>query len=199
MVSGPSAPPSFPRQPGETPRAFAAFLAYFQLGQTRSLSAVADALGETPGTVRNWSSKFRWPQRLHDFYSGLAQTHAQTEAALQAQDAAHWSRRTREYREHEWNVAEKLRTAGLCYLENLGDQEVGKMNLGQVSRALQISTRLSRQALRGDHAADDLAPTPHQTELLAALKKAYGQQSPLAVSQPPPAPTLAPSDGERAG
>ena len=46
--------PAFPRVSGETPRAFSAFMAWFQLGHARSLAAVADKLGESPGTVKNW-------------------------------------------------------------------------------------------------------------------------------------------------
>lgn len=179
-------PPAFPRCPGETPRAFAAFLAYFQLGQARSLSAVADALGENPATIKKWSGKFKWSYRLHTYISGLLQSHAQTEAALHLQQAEEWARRTRDYREQEWTAGQRLLAAVLCFLESFGDQEVEKMTLGQVSRALQISTRISRQALRGDHAADDPAPTPHQTELLAALKKAYGRHAPVAAPDPSP-------------
>ena len=46
--------PAFPRVSGETPRAVSAFMAWFQLGHARSLAAVADKLGESPGTVKNW-------------------------------------------------------------------------------------------------------------------------------------------------
>jgi len=185
-------PSAFARCSGETPRAFAAFLVYFQLGQTRSLTGVADALGENPATVRNWSSRFKWSHRLHAFYSGLLHTQAQSEVARQRQDADAWARRTREFRDQEWVAGQKLLAAVLCFLETFGDREVEKMNLGQVSRALQIFTRISRQALRGDLAADELAPTPHQTELLAALKKAYGQSA-VAVA-PQPSPVTKPHD-----
>lgn len=181
----PADPPAFPRYPGETPRAFAAFLAYFQLGQTRSLPAVADCLGENPATVKNWSSKYQWSHRLHSFYSGLLHAHAQTEAARQLQPAGDWARRTRECREQEWAAGQKLLTAALCFLENFGDRDVEKMNLGQVSRALQVSTCISRQALRGDHTPEDPAPTAHQAELAAALNKAYGQPATLAAALDP--------------
>jgi len=184
--------PAFARCPGETPRAFGAFLAYFQLGQTRSLSAVADALGENPATVKNWSSKYKWSHRLHTFYAGLLQTQAETEAALQSQNAADWARRTSQYREQEWAASQKLLTAVLCFLESFGDREVEKMTLGQVSRALQISTCISRQALRGDHAHEDPGPTSLQTELLAALKKAYRQ--PASVAPPEPSPVSSAHD-----
>ena len=54
--STPDAQPFFPRAPGETPRAFGAFMTFFQLGHARSCQAVADKLGEGLPTVKNWAS-----------------------------------------------------------------------------------------------------------------------------------------------
>jgi len=184
-------PPAFPRCPGETPRACSAFLAFFQLGQRRSLLAVADQLGEKPDTVKCWSSRYRWSDRIQSFNSGLLQQQAEAEAAVRGQQAADWARRLDEYREQEWAAAQKLLTAVVCYLENIGDRAVERMTLGQASRALQITSRLARLALSGAQTPDEPALAPIQTELLAALEKAYGQPAtppgPIAVpvqSQP---------------
>jgi hypothetical protein len=185
--------PDFPRHPGETPRAFGAFLAYFQLGQARSLSAVAEALGENPATVKNWSSKYRWSDRLSAWQSGLLQAQLDATTALARQHAADWDRRTREFREHEWVAGQKLLAAVLCFLENFGDREVEKMTLAQVSRALQISTRISRQALGGRLLPDESAPSALESALAAALQKAYGQTA------PPGAVILSAPVGERVG
>ena len=170
----PDLPPAFPRQPGETPRAFGAFLAFFQLGHGRSLAAVAGVLGENPATVKNWSSKYHWSDRVAAFQSGLLQAQVAAQTALQNQSAADWARRMREYRENEWAAGQKLHAAVLCYLENFGDREVEKMTLSQVSRALQISSRISRQALSGGHVPADPAPSAVESALAAALQKAYG-------------------------
>lgn len=179
--------PTFPRHPGETPRAFGAFLAWFQLGQGRSLAAVAEVLGEKPDTVKSWSSRYRWSERLQVFQSGLLQAQLEAQAALQREHAADWARRTREFREHEWAAGQKLLAAVLCFLDSFGDREVEKMTLAQVSRALQISSRISWQALRGDPAPEEPAPASLQDELAAALKKAYGQP---ALPVAPPQPTV---------
>jgi hypothetical protein len=175
----PSASPAFPRCPGETPRAFSAFLAFFQLGHGRCLQAVADHLGEKHDTVKAWSSKYRWSERIQSYHSGLLQQQAEAEAAARRQQAADWSARTSAYREQEWATAQKLLTAAQCYLESFGDREVEKMTLAQVSRALQISSRIARQALRGASGPEEPTLAPLQIELAAALKRAYAQ---------PPAP-----------
>jgi hypothetical protein len=46
-------------------------MTYFQLGHARSLAAVADKLGESPGTVKNWSSKHGWAERLQAYQARL--------------------------------------------------------------------------------------------------------------------------------
>lgn len=177
--------PSFPPFPGETPRAFSAFMAFFGLGHARSLQCVAAQLGEKPFTVKKWSSRFRWSERVQSFNSGFLQQHAEGQAAMRAQQAADWARRTSEYREQEWEVAQKLLRAVQCFLEGFGDRDVEKMTLTQVSRALQISSHIARLALRGADVPDQPGLAPLQLELVAALKKAYAQPLPAPASQPP--------------
>ena len=169
---------SFPRLPGETPRAFSAFITWFQLGHSRCLAAVAEQLGEKHDTVKFWSSKYRWSDRINAFNSGVLQQQAEFEAAARCRQSADWSRRNDEYREQEWAVAQKLLLAAHCFLENLGDREVEKMSLAQVSRALEIYARLARHSLSHASASDTPPLAPLQVELEAALKKAFGSPAP---------------------
>jgi hypothetical protein len=186
-VSGSPPAPAFPRLPGETPRAFSAFVAFFQLGHARSLPALADKLGEGLGTVKNWSSKFDRSGRLHSFHSGLLRGHAQTQAGLQNAQAAEWHRRLEQFREQEWNATQKLIAAAQCFLETFGEEEMSRMTLAQVSRALKISSAIARSALLGAElpasSGADLSPL-HQ-QLLNAVKRLYGQNA----SSPPPPPS----------
>src|SRR5215831_13361510 len=119
----PEAIPVFPRAPGETPRAYRAFRAYFELDQVRSLQAVADKLGESLGTVKNWSSRFDWAERIQSFNAGLLRQHA----ASRLREAAEWSKRLEELREQEWDAAQKLGAAARCYLDAYGDDELRSM------------------------------------------------------------------------
>src|SRR5690349_10736277 len=74
-------PALFPRHPDEPPRAFSAFMTFFQLGHARSLGAVADRLGEALPNVKRWSSKYGWSERLLTFNSGVLQQQALDQAA----------------------------------------------------------------------------------------------------------------------
>jgi len=183
----PPVPNLFTRHTGETPRAFSAFSAFFQLGQTRSLQAVADRLGENPGTVRNWSAKFDWPGRLQAYSSGLLEAGARAQATLQLRQAADWNRRLDLFREQEWDAAQKLIVAAQCFLESFGDDDLRRMTLAQVSRALKISSAIARSAIAGAElpAAPDLE-SPLQQQLLDAVKRLYGPDS--SASSPGAAP-----------
>jgi hypothetical protein len=170
--------PSFHPSAGETPRAFSAFVAFFDLGHDRSLPALADRLGEKLDSLKRWSSRFRWNARIQEFNSALLQQHAAAETATRSQEAADWARRAALNREQQWEAAQKLSGAVRCFLESFGDRELEKMTLGQVSRALQISSQLARQALSGETTSETTPLAPIQLEITAALKKAYANPLP---------------------
>jgi hypothetical protein len=184
--------PVFPRLPGETPRAFSAFMAYFQLGQLRTHQAVADKLTEPLGTVKNWASKYNWTERLQEFHSGLLQAQAQAEADRQARRAADWAARRDRFREQEWETAQKLLQAAECYLESFGEEDLHKMTLIQVSRAISISSKLARSAFAGAELPPDQAPATSsaQQHFLDAISRAYAQQGQPDRSPSPAAVTL---------
>lgn len=173
-------PPSFPLCPGETPRAFAAFMAFFKLGYGRSLKTVAGHLSEKLKTVQSWSSKFHWSDRINAYNSGLLEQQAQAGAEARRKEAADWAHRSNTFREQQWGATQKLLAAAQCFLESYGDRELAHMSLSQVSRALQVAYTLGRQTLADTAGSQEPALTPLQVELEAALKRAYSQPLPAA-------------------
>jgi len=180
----PSSPAAFPRLPGETPRALGAFLAWFNLGQARSLPAVAEQLGEKLDSVKKWSSQHRWADRLCRYQSGLLQQQVDAQVACHQGQSADWARRTHECRQQEWEAAQKLRAVAQCFLETVGESQVEKMTLAQASRALQVAARLARQALSNVALPDPAVHAPIQLEIEAALKKAFGSPAEPGTSVP---------------
>ena len=179
-------PQSFPRRPGETPRAFSAFTTYFQLGHARSLHAVADKLGENLGTVKNWSSKYDWSERLQAYHSGLLLEQAQEQALLQRQQIADWNRRLDQFREQEWEASQKLIAAAHCFLETFGEEDLRRMTLTQVARALKVSSTMARSALTGAELPAAAVPelSPLQQQLLAGVSRVYGVTPPASPAEP---------------
>jgi hypothetical protein len=50
--------------PNESPKAFSAFKAYADLGDRRSIRAVARKLHKSVTLLARWSKKFRWQERI---------------------------------------------------------------------------------------------------------------------------------------
>jgi hypothetical protein len=168
--------PAFPRCPSETPRAYSAFTAYFQLGHGRTLQAVADKLSEDIGTIKRWSTKFSWGERIQSYNAGILQQQAEADAVSQREQAAQWSARMTELRLQEWTAAQKLLSAVQCYLESCGEEQLEKMTLSQVARALNIGSNISRIAIGADLTEMKTEPalSPIQIQLTDALNRAYG-------------------------
>ncbi|TAM68311.1 MAG: hypothetical protein EPN50_05040 [Chloroflexota bacterium] len=51
-------------QPGESSPAFAAFVMYRDLGPGRSITKTAEALGRNRTLIGDWSSRWRWQERI---------------------------------------------------------------------------------------------------------------------------------------
>jgi len=184
-IHGPSAPnprspadapqPVFPRAAGETPRAYSAFVTFFQLGHARSLFAVAQRLGEHLSTVKKWSSKFAWSQRVQDFNAGLLQQHACQQADLHRRHAAEWAERAQRLRDQEWHSAQKLAAAADSFLESFDEDAFRRVTLDQAARALGTASAMAHAALAGTALPDpaESGTSPLQQQLLAAVQRIY--------------------------
>ncbi len=194
-TANPPPPPAFPRAAGETPRAYSAFFIYFQLGHSRSLRAAAERLGEHLSTVKNWSSKFAWSQRVQDFNAGLLQQHAQIHADTHRRQTADWAGRLESLREQEWHSAQKLACAADSFLESFGEEDLRRLTLDQAARALSIASAMARAALIGTALPEAAEPgnSPLQQQLLTALQRIYAAPD-AEVANPTP---LASSGSER--
>ncbi len=184
-TTGPQPPPlALKPLPGETPRAFSAFITYVRLGHASSHQAVADKLAETLNTIKKWASKYDWTDRLQAFNAGLLDQHARDLAALHCRQTADWAGRLGRFREQEWDAAQKLNAAATCFLETFGDEDLRKMTIAQVARTLRISSALGRSALAGAElpqpAQAELSPV--QQQLMDAVQRIYGQATPTPSS-----------------
>ena len=57
-------PDPWERQPGETTRAYEAFVMYRDMGADRSLRKVVQKLGKNFTTIGEWSGKYKWVDRV---------------------------------------------------------------------------------------------------------------------------------------
>ncbi len=96
------------RQPREGEEAYAAFLAYRDLGPTRTHEATRERLGKRPGylkPIERWSAGRQWRQR-----SSAWDDHLQAERdKVAAEEAAKWERRRLQALEEGWQLCRSLR------------------------------------------------------------------------------------------
>src|SRR3954470_1833977 len=64
VPSTPSDEETLPLYKGETENAYSAFCTFLALGPDRDHQKTADATGTSIHTIRFWSAKFRWKERI---------------------------------------------------------------------------------------------------------------------------------------
>ena len=96
------------RREDETPKAFAAFMAYRDMGRERSLNRCSKADGApTVGLLKRWSSRYEWQARCVAWDRHLDATRQQ---ALK-EEVKDWTREAlKELREFQIKALERLRT-----------------------------------------------------------------------------------------
>jgi len=134
-------PPPWERQPGEPPRAYAAFCIYRDLPPAeRSVRAVAERLGikgaakgQVPGHMLRWSTRWRWVERARAWDAELdRQAREARVLAVKEMQARHAAQ------------ARKLQEKALKRLEGMDLSEMGPMD---VLRFIIEAAKLERLAL----------------------------------------------------
>ena len=169
----------FEQQPKESAKAFEAFSVYLNLGPGRSLAAVAQKLAKSKQLLKRWSAKFDWPGRVQAQAAYLATVEREATEALARGKAAEWVKRQQSLRETEWEMHEKCIGAARKALVAFMAREKVYANLGDISRMLEVASRLGR--LASGLATDKTEVTGEdggaiRVKFEAALKKVYGRR-----------------------
>jgi len=92
-------PEAWERQPGETTPAFAAFVAYRDLGESRSIVRAAEQVGKAKSSLRGWSVTNQWQPRTAAYDAYLDRQRRQRHLDL-----------TRDAVDERWELSRKLRS-----------------------------------------------------------------------------------------
>ena len=169
---------TFEQQQNESDKAFAAFALYLSMGPERSLEAVRQKCGKSARLIQRWSGRWRWPERVAAHAAHLAVVERDATEALARGKAAEWLKRTEAVREREWEMHEKCIEAARRGLKAFMEREKVYANLADISRILEVASKLGR--LASGMATDKTELTgedggPLRVELSAALAKVYGE------------------------
>lgn len=98
----------FDRQPGEGPKPFAAFVAYRQMGGSRSLSRLHVELAKSARMLKGWSSKFRWQERVAAWDADVERRQRAAEDEAIRDAARRRAKKQTAFRDHQVALGEKL-------------------------------------------------------------------------------------------
>lgn len=128
-------PDPWERQPGETQRAFEAFVAYRDMGADRSLRKVVRKVNKSLTTVGEWSAKHKWVDRVAEWDA------EQDRIARQEHLAA-----VKEMRKRHADLGKGMLLKAARALNRMKEEDIKP---GDVSRMIEVATKLERIS-RGD-------------------------------------------------
>ena len=148
---------SWERQPDETPAAFAAFVAYRDMGATRSAAKVGRELGKSRSLLNRWSARYGWVARA--------------EAFDRAEDAEWLRVRQERVRESARRNADIAEEAMRRVSEALATLSTADMDAHGIARLMAAASKLQQLALgqATEHVAvagPDGGPVRHAVELM---------------------------------
>jgi hypothetical protein len=171
----------FEQQPKESAKAFAAFSIYLSMGPERSLAMVGKRLGKSAGLIERWSRKYDWPGRVQAHATHMAVVEREASEAIVRSKSAEWLKRAEQVREREWQMHEQCIRAAEKALKAFMEREKVYANLGDISRILEVASKLGRLAAgmatdRTEVTGEDGGPI--RVEFEAMLKKIYSEPAP---------------------
>lgn len=99
-----AAPISFERLPGESAKAFAAFMVYLKLGPERSNTKTSRKHRKAIALINTWSSKWQWVERAAAFDEHFAKIEQAALEERARQDAEKWAIRLNRHRERRFQI-----------------------------------------------------------------------------------------------
>src|SRR5689334_17236740 len=103
----------------ESAKAFAAFLAWIDVGESRSCSKVAAKTGSSLSTVKSWSRRFDWGGRIAAYNTHLLRARLDHDTRVRKEQAEIWRQRADALKQSEWEAHERLIAAAGKILEKI--------------------------------------------------------------------------------
>lgn len=169
-------PLDFHQRPRESAKAYAAFRAYLEMGDKRSIVAVAARLEKPKSLLERWSRHHDWPGRVAAYYAHLGNVERQAIEGLARERAVEWMKVHEDQRIEEW----KRR----CTLLKLADEMIERWRenprkmgtLEGIARILELATKLGRLASgMGTEESEGREMPAVRVEVSLALERVYGQ------------------------
>jgi hypothetical protein len=164
-------PPLFQPAEGETAAALEAFHCYFDMGkQGRSVRKVAEQLGYHETTVKEWSSRFGWGDRILKYQTRLLNTRIESDAAAAKELALAKVEREGLRRQKNTKLSTFFQQLGEKLLQHYLLTGLDKIKLTDILKIFDLAIKIDA------FSADDASADPNEQEkatLMAELGEAF--------------------------
>lgn len=151
MASRKDEPLLWERREGESGQAWEAFRTFRDLGETRTLAAVAQELRKSDSLIRRWAKTHEWKKRVLAY-----------DNELQKQELAELKKRRKKDAAQLYNLASHIFSKGI---EGLNQLDTSKMTPREILQYLQAAVELQEQASsRSIEALENSGDTEEQAE-----------------------------------
>jgi hypothetical protein len=159
------------RIPDETVRQYAALCSFAHDGLDRSLRKLAESEHLAISTLRSWSARFNWHDRVSDYDLQLIERQQQAQDVALASRITDWIQRQEALREVEFEMSLRLFKRAREILDN------PRIYFHPVDavRALELASELGRRACGLSVDPQPLPPPDPFPNLEYMLERAYGK------------------------
>jgi hypothetical protein len=163
------------RIPGETAKAYAAFVEYLRLGPERSIDQAAKNLGKGTATLRKWSERHGWVRRAASWDELCAAQERAIQQVLTKEKAVEWVKRQERLKEAEWEIAERC----IAKAKELLNRPDVKWSGGDIAKLLDIASKLARLATgletdRREVTGEGGGPVRVEVDVGPLIRRVYG-------------------------
>lgn len=152
------------RQKGESEKAYEAFVAYRDMGEKRTIVAVAEKLQKSDSLIRRWKDRWEWKERVRAYDNDL-EKEARAKAIKERKDMT-----TRHI-----GIAMQLQKKALEALQGLSVEDMTPKDIKEYIKMATDLERLNRtleeDESKGGEAGASLAET-----IIAAYQKRKGEE-----------------------
>lgn len=151
------------RQKGESEKAYEAFVAYRDMGEKRTLIAVAEKLGKSDTLIRRWKDRWEWKERVRAYDNDL-EKEARAKAIKDRKDMT----------ARHIGIAMQLQKKALEALQGLSVED---MTPKDIKEYIKIATDLERlnRTLEEDESKGGEAGASLAETIIAAYQKRKGE------------------------
>lgn len=169
------------RLSNESARQFCAMRSFAQMGLGRRLSKLAQAEDIFITTLRSWSARFHWRDRIEDYDLRLIDLEQKAQREALTSRVANWTARRAEIREQEYQLSLKLMQRAREILDNPRIF----VNFPDAIRAMEVAIEPGRRACGMNDGPQGPPPPFSDQELDLLLERAYGQADQKLLPVPP--------------